>query len=450
MRQKADDARRGSTDGRQEKSVKLPRRMSASVAKQETRWGMSKETRSGLKVTALWITYLLLGSVAFIYLEQTSTTTATPKDHHHWARFKELASAGDALEELLELRLHILQLCPHPVINGTFGLLESKGERESHGQAPGSAAHQDKLGLGADWPSAVEEDCQETLRIIDHVTEVEKWTLVDSIYFTMTAVTTIGYGHISPATRYGRLFCVLYSLVGVPLTCILMAYSSEMLSNRMLQLYTSARKRHQRHRKTLLYGITWIYLSVGFIVFMFLPSLALSKLEDWSYEDALYYTFITLSTIGFGDLVAGYRKDQPYSEVYKLAIVVWIMMALGYWFLLLNFLQKALKSNVPRRIKKTLRSKRIAKQAEFFRQLVGRVKLGQRKASLVDGDRGVVALMVEVAGAFVGDEPGRTSRKQSLRIDCTQGHDDSDSEANEPLTLSDLLDVNVVLRSELY
>lgn len=50
-----------------------------------------------------------------------------------------------------------------------------------------------------------------------------------------------GYGHISPATRYGRLFCVLYSLVGVPLTCILMAYSSEMLSNRMLQLYTSAR-----------------------------------------------------------------------------------------------------------------------------------------------------------------------------------------------------------------
>ncbi|XP_037804090.1 uncharacterized protein LOC119598536 [Penaeus monodon] len=448
MRQKADDARRGSTDGRQEKSVKLPRRMSASVAKQETRWGMSKETRSGLKVTALWITYLLLGSVAFIYLEQTSTTTATPKDHHHWARFKELASAGDALEELLELRLHILQLCPHPVINGTFGLLESKGERESHGQAPGSAAHQDKLGLGADWPSAVEEECQESLRIIDHVTEVEKWTLVDSIYFTMTAVTTIGYGHISPATRYGRLFCVLYSLVGVPLTCILMAYSSEMLSNRMLQLYTSARKRHQRHRKTLLYGITWIYLSVGFIVFMFLPSLALSKLEDWSYEDALYYTFITLSTIGFGDLVAGYRKDQPYSEVYKLAIVVWIMMALGYWFLLLNFLQKALKSNVPRRIKKTLRSKRIAKQAEFFRQLVGRVKLGQRKASLVDGDRGVVALMVEVAGAFVGDEPGRTSRKQSLRIDCTQGHDDSDSEANEPLTLSDLLDVNVVLRSD--
>lgn len=31
----------------------------------------------------------------------------------------ELASAGDALEELLELRLHILQLCPHPVINGS-------------------------------------------------------------------------------------------------------------------------------------------------------------------------------------------------------------------------------------------------------------------------------------------------------------------------------------------
>lgn len=90
MRQRSDDARRASTDGRmkQDKSVKLPRRMSISVPKQETRWGMSKETRSGLKVTALWITYLLLGSVAFIYLEQTTTTTVTLKDHHHWARFK--------------------------------------------------------------------------------------------------------------------------------------------------------------------------------------------------------------------------------------------------------------------------------------------------------------------------------------------------------------------------
>lgn len=44
---------------------------------------------------------------------------------------------------------------------------------------------------------------------------------------------------------------------------------------------------------------------------MFLPSLALSKLEDWSYEDALYYTFITLSTIGFGDLVAGETPRRP-------------------------------------------------------------------------------------------------------------------------------------------
>lgn len=54
-------------------------------------------------------------------------------------------------------------------------------------------------------------------------------------------------------------------------------------------------------------------------------------------------------------------------------------------------------------------------------KVLRQVKLGQRKKSIVDGDRGVVALMVEVAGALVGEEPGRGSRKPSLRIDCANG-----------------------------
>lgn len=55
-------------------------------------------------------------------------------------------------------------------------------------------------------------------------------------------------------------------------------------------------------------------------------------------------------------------------------IVIYIMVALGYWFLLLNFLQKVLRKNVPQRIKKTIRqSKRYTKQSEFFRQLVSKV-----------------------------------------------------------------------------
>ncbi|CAL4109642.1 unnamed protein product, partial [Meganyctiphanes norvegica] len=183
-----------------------------------------------------------------------------------------------------------------------------------------------------------------------------------------------GYGHIYPSTRWGKLFCVLYCMVGVPLTCILLAKSTEMLSNKMNSVYTNALKRHKRQRKLLLYGITWIYLSFGFIVFMFIPSCALVYLEDWTYEDSLYFTFITLTTIGFGDMYAGYSlvdtEWEHWQDLYKMCLIFWIMISLGYWFLLLNFLTKALKSKVTRKLRRTFTPKGITEQAEFFRGLV--------------------------------------------------------------------------------
>ncbi|XP_064101995.1 LOW QUALITY PROTEIN: uncharacterized protein LOC135212471 [Macrobrachium nipponense] len=424
--------------------------------KQDKSCGLDKSTRSGLKVTVLWVTYVLMGSFAFIYLEQSTSVTSSEKDHHHWARFKELASSGDAVDELMDLRDLLTEICQHPRINQTYGWVVSRVQQHGQdGQEGDSILHNIKTIEVADgWWRSIEKECAETLRIIEHVTTTHYWSVVDSIYFTMTAVTTIGYGHIAPQTRYGRLFCVLYSLVGVPLTCILMAKSSDLLSNKMLQLYTTAKKKHLRNHKTLLYGITWIYLTVGFIVFMFIPSVFFVKLENWTYEDALYFTFITLSTIGFGDLIAGYNTSEWYSDAYKMAIVIWIMLALGYWFLLMNFLQKALKSNVPRKIKKTLhfKTKKMAKQAEFFRQLVGSVRRSQRKTSVVESEREVMALMAEVAGALTGEEGSRVcrprSRKPSVRLDCTQAAEDSDCEVNTTFTLADLLDVNVVVRSD--
>ena len=33
----------------------------------------------------------------------------------------------------------------------------------------------------------------------------------------------VGYGHIAPATTTGRLFCILYSLIGIPLLLVFMS-----------------------------------------------------------------------------------------------------------------------------------------------------------------------------------------------------------------------------------
>ena len=44
-------------------------------------------------------------------------------------------------------------------------------------------------------------------------------------------------------------------------------------------------------------------------IFLLIPAAIFTALEnengDWEYMDSVYYTFITLSTIGFGDMVPG-------------------------------------------------------------------------------------------------------------------------------------------------
>jgi len=44
---------------------------------------------------------------------------------------------------------------------------------------------------------------------------VEHWSLVNAIYFCVVTLGTVGYGDITPATEAGKLFTVMYIIVGL-------------------------------------------------------------------------------------------------------------------------------------------------------------------------------------------------------------------------------------------
>ena len=49
------------------------------------------------------------------------------------------------------------------------------------------------------------------------------WTFPGAVLFSVTTLTTIGYGFIAPATVTGRIICVIYSVFGIPVTMLAIA-----------------------------------------------------------------------------------------------------------------------------------------------------------------------------------------------------------------------------------
>ncbi|XP_023254777.1 potassium channel subfamily K member 15-like [Seriola lalandi dorsalis] len=136
-----------------------------------------------------------------------------------------------------------------------------------------------------------------------------QWKFAGSFYFAITVITTIGYGHITPRTDAGKAFCMFYALLGIPLTLVMFQSVGERIN-------TFVRYLLRRAKQGL--GLRKTEVSMGNMVLMGLLSCmstlcigaaTFSHFEDWTFFNAYYYCFITLTTIGFGDFVALQKKD---------------------------------------------------------------------------------------------------------------------------------------------
>lgn len=72
---------------------------------------------------------------------------------------------------------------------------------------------------------------------------VESWTWIDSLYFTVITLTTVGYGDLTPSSAGSRLFTVAMVLVGIG---ILVAFIERVA--RYAAEDASARRRGRREK----------------------------------------------------------------------------------------------------------------------------------------------------------------------------------------------------------
>ncbi|XP_030023576.2 TWiK family of potassium channels protein 7 [Manduca sexta] len=157
----------------------------------------------------------------------------------------------------------------------------------------------------------------------------EKWSILQAVFFSSTVLTTIGYGNIVPETFWGRLFCIAYALIGIPLTLTVIADLGRVFATfvsfiakqlpempKCCTRVTEANPAGQRSLYALgAVGFLFVYLSAGAGLFKMWE-------DDWSFYDGFYFCFITMTTIGFGDIV-------PKRPKYMLLCTLYILIGLA-------------------------------------------------------------------------------------------------------------------------
>jgi len=158
--------------------------------------------------------------------------------------------------------------------------------------------------------SLYDEDLYDTIRAIyDNYTNETLWDQFDDNgfvsdyalrnpwhrdgagWFIFTIITTVGYGHVVPNTFWGRSLVIPYSIPAI----LCMAYFIKMLSN----FYKSWPCCYHIIRGPI--SIQVLILIVVFIVYLIVAGCIFAAHEEWSWSEGVYYTWVTISTIGFGD-----------------------------------------------------------------------------------------------------------------------------------------------------
>ncbi|KAF9408814.1 hypothetical protein HW555_011619 [Spodoptera exigua] len=172
-----------------------------------------------------------------------------------------------------------------------------------------------------------------------NITGGPNWSFGQSLFFSSTVVTTIGYGHVTPLSKPGKLFCMMYALLGIPLTLVLLSALVERLLLPATALLRSlnAALGHLYRPFTIRLVHLMIIVTTLVVFFLVVPACVFAYVEpDWDFLDSFYYCFISLTTIGLGDYIPGDSPGQPYRPLYKVATTFYLLIGLTFLMLTLT------------------------------------------------------------------------------------------------------------------
>jgi hypothetical protein len=152
---------------------------------------------------------------------------------------------------------------------------------------------------------------------------LEKFSGRDAFYFCMVLLTTVGYGDISPVTPGGKLFTMLFIIVGLTIG----ATTVGVIVDAFAELASHGQKRFEPPNvRSHLMGLTQAVVLL--ILVNVVGACWFMVAESANALDGFYWALITSSTVGLGDFPTS-GPTRTFNCIYLLISVGCVAFALG-------------------------------------------------------------------------------------------------------------------------
>uniref|UniRef100_A0A672KJH7 Potassium two pore domain channel subfamily K member 2 n=1 Tax=Sinocyclocheilus grahami TaxID=75366 RepID=A0A672KJH7_SINGR len=186
---------------------------------------------------------------------------------------------------------------------------------------------------------------------------------------------------------------------------------------------------------------TVLFILFGCLLFVALPALIFQHIEGWSTLESIYFVVITLTTIGFGDFVAG-GSEIEYLDYYKPIVWFWILVGLAYFAAVLSMIGDWLRV-ISKKTKEEVGEFR-AHAAEWTANVSAEFKETRRRLSVEVYDKFQRAAYIKrKLSSELGQNPGQDMMpcKRTLSVNFT---DELEKEGLPTLTKNGSLYLNGV------